>query len=77
MSRRRVIPFDGVEQGHFRLILQRGTTWTNDKDKDNDKKTMRKTETFREYLQIMIHTLLTFKTFDKSDQETWPDQKRQ
>ena len=31
-------------------------------------------DTFREHLQSL--TLLTFETFDQSDEKTWPDQQK-
>ena len=47
------------------------TTKTNTKTKTMTKKTL---NTFREHLQSLI--LLTFETFDQSDEKTWPDQRK-
>ena len=36
---------------------------------------MEKTKTFREH-QEWLYRLVTFETFDQSDEETWPDQQK-
>ena len=37
---------------------------------------MTMTISFREYLQNASLRLLTFETFDQSDEKTWPDQQK-
>ena len=39
-------------------------------------KTKTTTKTFREHPQRATKILLTFETFDQSDEETWPDQQK-
>ena len=54
--------------------LTKKKTMTNTNTKT---KTLTKTNTSREHHQRMIQTLVTFQTFDRSDEEIWPEQKIQ